>query len=66
MPMVGTRWSAIVGKGLFPAARVFLPKGKALIFLALTLSLVLLALSRTFFRHRGTYTKNAQKLKLAQ
>ena len=62
MPMVGTRWSAIVGKGLFPAARVFLPKGKAFISLALTLALVLLALSRTLVRQNGTYTQNAKNL----
>ena len=61
-PMVGPRLSAMVGKGLFPTTRVFLPKGKDFISLALTLALVLLALSRTLARKNGTCTKNAKKL----
>ena len=61
-PMVGPRLSAMVGKGLFPTTRVFLPKGKAFISLAFTLALVMLALSRTLVRQNGTYTKNAKNL----
>ena len=61
-PMVGPRLSAMVGKGLFPTTRVFLPKGKAFISLALTLALFLWTLSRTLVRKNETCTTNSKNL----